>query len=50
MEKEKENRKNMVKKNCGFVDSEFVETCHEHVKSLEIMQKLSDWDLETNQS
>ena len=46
----KENWKNMVIKICGFVVSEYVETCHELVKSLEIMQKLSDWHLETNQS
>ena len=27
----KENKKKFLKKNHGFVDSEFVKTCHEHV-------------------
>jgi len=27
----KKNNKKFVKKICGFVDSEFVKTCHEHV-------------------
>jgi hypothetical protein len=31
----KENKENFSeKKNCAFVDSEFVKTCHEHVTSI----------------
>ena len=32
----KENKKKLVKKNRGFVDSEFVKTCHEHVTRCEV--------------
>ena len=30
----KRNKEKIRKKRCGFVDLEFVKTCHEHVKSL----------------
>jgi hypothetical protein len=30
----KEKKKNLREKNRGFVDSEFVKTCHEHVDSV----------------
>ena len=29
----KRKKKDFVKKICGFIDLEFVKTCHEHVKS-----------------
>ena len=41
----KENKKNLVKKDHGFVNSEFVKTCHEHFTRLKIFCMVGFIDL-----